>query len=102
MAVLGRRRERERVDPRLGIRNAQAERPAAEQRGELLEAGTQIEDEGDRVVLLRVRQQEVQEKRLPGAGGTEDQRVTDVFMMEAPLVWRVLFGAECRQAVAVA
>ena len=75
---------------------AEPERQVAppEQRGELPVAVPEVEDERRRVVLLRVRYQEVQEEALAAAGRAEDERVSDVLNVDAPMKRRVVFGLE--------
>ena len=63
---------------------------AAEQRRQLPIAVTEVEDDGLRRVLLRVRDQEVQQKALAAAGRAEDERVADVLDVQVEGVRRAV------------
>ena len=95
--VLGRRLQRERVDRDVVLPKTELQVAAAEQRRELPVAVPEIEDDRERVVLLRVRDQEVEQEALAAAGGTEDQRVADVLDVQVEGVRRVMRRLEDRE-----
>ena len=63
--------------------------PPSERR-ELPIAVAEIEDDRQRVVLLRVRDQEVEQEALAAAGGAEDERVADVLDVQIEAVRRLV------------
>ena len=65
---------------------------AAEDRRKRLEAAADIEDEGQRLVLLRVLQQEIAEVRLAAPGHPENQRVGNFAVMQVQKVRRAVVG----------
>src|SRR5579863_8631088 len=64
-----------------------------------MEAGADIEDEGQRCVLLRVLQEEIAEIRFATAGHPENQRVGDLAVMEVEKVGCAVVGFECSQVL---
>ena len=68
----------ERVDGDALLPKAQFQVAAVEQRRQLPVAVPEVEDDGERVVLLRVRDQEVEQEALAAARRAEHQRVADV------------------------
>ena len=60
----------------------------------MLVAAAEVEDERQRVVLLGVRQQEVQQKRFAAAGGAENECMGDVAAVEVEEVGRPALGFE--------
>src|ERR1017187_9596282 len=100
MQGLRRRQQTERVDGELAMCESHPPRAAAEQRGQLFVTPAEIEDHGDGVVLLRMRDDEVEQERLPRAGRALDEGVTDVVMVEVPEIWRLVLGLEDREALA--
>ena len=60
----------------------------------------EIEDDGQRLVLLRVGHQEVEQEALAAAGGAEHQRVPDVLDVEVEGVRRVMRRLEDGQGFA--
>ena len=95
--VLGRRLERERVDRDAVLPQTELQVAPAEERRQLPVAVPEIENDRQRVVLLRVRDQEVQQEALAAAGGAEDQRVPDVLDVQVEGVRRVMRRLEDRQ-----
>ena len=78
MQMLGRRREGERVDGDAVLPEGRLEIAALEQGRQLAVAVPEVEDDRQRVVLLRVGDQEVQQEALAAAGGAQHERVPDV------------------------
>ena len=101
MQVLWRGFQRERVDRQLLMAQAEFEVAAAQQRGELSIAVPEIEDHGQRLVLLRVGDEEVQEKALAAARGAQHQRVPDVLDVQIERVRRVVRRLEDRQRLSL-
>ena len=96
--VLRCRVERERVDCDRMLAQSHLEVAPAEERGELPIAVAEIEDDRQRLVLLGVGHQEVEQEALAAAGGAEDQRVPDVLDVEVEGVRRVMRRLEDRPA----
>ena len=69
----------------------------AEQRRQLAVAVTDVEDDGLRRVLLRVRDQEVQQKALAASGRPKDEGVADVLDVQVEGVRRLVGRLEDRQ-----
>src|SRR5262249_52590649 len=92
--------ERKRVDRVSSTAQAQFEVVPSEQRRQLAVAAAQIEDDGERVVLLRVRREEVDEEALPAAGRPQHEGVSDVFDVEIEGVGRVMWRLEYRERIA--
>src|SRR3954468_6742248 len=67
---------------------------SAKQRRHLAVAVSEVQDDGERVVLLRVRGEEVDEEALPTACRTEDEHVSHVVDMRVQRVRRVVRGLE--------
>ena len=88
--VLGRRLERERVDRDAVLPQTELQIAPAEERRQLPVAVSDVEDDGLRRVLLRVRDQEVQQEALAAAGRAEDERVADVLHVEVEGVRRAV------------
>src|SRR6266576_1757816 len=84
--------EAEGIDREIPMRQADAPHAAAQPGGEFLVAAAQIEDDGDGVVFLDVRQNEIQEERLPRPRGALDKDVAHVVMVEVPEIRRVVLG----------
>src|SRR5438045_2544109 len=76
------------------MRQADAPHAAAQLSRELLVTAAQIEDDGDRVIFLNVRQDEVQQEGLPRPRGALDKDVAHVVMVEVPEIRRVVLGFE--------
>ena len=83
------------------VTQAQREVAAVEERRELPIAVPEIEDDRQRVVLLGVHHQEVQQEALAAAGGAEDERVTDVVHVQIEVVRRLVLGLEDCQGLGV-
>src|SRR5262245_61454579 len=83
--MLRRRLQCKRIDGDPLLAQSQLDVAAVQQRGELPVAVTEIEHDGERVELLSVRDQKVQQETLAAAGGPENEGVTDVLNMEVVL-----------------
>ena len=99
--VLRRRVERERVDAHVLVTQAQRQVAAVEERRELPVAVPEIEDDRQRVVLLGVHHQEVQQEALPAARRAEHERVSDIVDMQVEVVRRLVLGLQDRQGLRV-
>src|SRR5262249_41729013 len=88
--MLGGRLERERIDRVVAAAQADFEVAPSKQRRQLAVAVAKIQDDGERVVLLRMRGQEVDEKAFATTRRAQDERVPDVFDMEIKGVGRVV------------
>ena len=86
--VLGRRLQREGVDRDAVLPQADFEIAPAEERRQLSIAVPDVENHGLRRVLLRVRDEEVQQKALAASGRAENERVTDVLHVQVEGVRR--------------
>ena len=64
---------------------------------EAFKAATEIENEGVRVILLQIRDQEVQQEGLSGAGAAENHGVRDILVVEIEKVRCVVAGFEDRE-----
>ena len=95
--MLRRRLERERVDRDAVLPQAELQVAPAQQRRQLPVAVPEVEDDGQRLVLLRVRHQEVQQEALAAARGAEDQRVADVLHVQVEGVRRLVRRLEHRE-----
>ena len=84
--VLRCRFEREWIDPNVALPETELEIAAFEQRRELSIAVAKVEDDGQRVVLLRVHHQEVQQEALAAAGGAEHEGVADVLHVQIEVI----------------
>ena len=102
MPVLDRGLEAERIDREGAMLQTHAPDAAAEQRRQLLVAASEIEDDRDGVVLLGVRDDEIQQERLAAPRRAEDERVADVVAVQIPEVRRLMIGLEDRQTLAAA
>ncbi len=92
-----RRREAERVDGDARLLEGDAERASAEVPREGVVTAAQIEDQGPRAVALKVRNQEVQQKRLSAARRAKDQRMSDILDVEVQVVRRAVGRIKDRQ-----
>jgi hypothetical protein len=91
------RREGERIDRKaLGFEPSRDVR-SGEKMCEAFKAAAEIENEGVRVILLEIGDQEVQQKGLSGAGAAENHGVRDVLVMEIQKVRSVVAGFEDRE-----
>ena len=66
---------------------------AVEERRELPIAVAEVEDDRQRVVLLGVRHQEVQQEALAAAGRAEHERVPDVVDVQVEVVRRLVLAS---------
>src|SRR5271154_4317934 len=89
--------QRKRIDLEILGLQADAHIRSPEQLCEAFKASTQIEDEGVRSIFLQVRDEEIQEKRFPGAGPAENHGVSHIPVMEVQEVRRVMVGLENRK-----
>ena len=101
MQVLRRRVERKGIDRHVALTKSDLEISALQECRELAIAVPEIEDDGQRIVLLRVRDQEVDEKALAAAGGAEHQRVADILHVQVERVRRVMRRLEDGQRFAL-
>ena len=90
----------ERIDREVAVREADAPGAAAQQRRELVIAPAHIEDRGDRVVLLRMHDEEVHEERLPRPRRPGHQRVPDIVDVQVPEIRRLMGGLKDREILA--
>src|SRR5713226_8441022 len=90
MHVLRGRVERKGVNRHVALTKSDLEVSTLQECGELAIAVPEIEDDGQRVVLLRVRDQEVDEEALAAPGGPKDQRMTHVLHVQVERVRRVV------------
>ena len=58
---------------------------------------TEIQHDRERVILLRIRDQKVQEEALAAAGGAEHESVADVLDVQVICEWRLVWRLESRQ-----
>ena len=82
MQVLGCRFQRKRIDGDVALPQTDLEIAPAKECRQLAIAVADIEDDGQRVVLLRVRDQEVEQKALAAAGRAQHERVPDVLNVQ--------------------
>ena len=92
-------RQRERIDGEVARLLAGVQVRAAEDRRKRLEAAADIEDEGQRRVLLRILQQKIRQIRLPTTRHPEDQRVGNLAVMQVQKVRRAVVGFEHGQVL---
>ena len=78
----GRRVQVERIDGDALLPKAELQVAALEQRGQLAVAVPEVEHDGERVVLLQVRDEEVQQEALAAARRAQHQRVPHVVDMQ--------------------
>jgi hypothetical protein len=74
---------------------------AAKQCGELSIAVPEIKDHGERLVLLRVRNDEVQQKTLAAAGRTQYERMPNVLDVKIERIRCVVRRLEDRQSLSL-
>src|SRR5581483_2787478 len=101
MEMLLRRAEGKRVDRERLLLDADGEIATAKEPGEALVPTTEVEDHGERLVLLCVGQQEVQKERLPASGGPEEKRMRHVLVVKVQVVRRPVLGLEDGQVLAI-
>src|SRR5438067_646020 len=97
MQMFWRRLEGKWIDSNVGIPKAHFQIAPLQQRRELPIAVTQIQDHGQRVVLLGVRRQEVDEEALAAAGRAQHERMADVLHVQVERVRRVMRRFEDRE-----
>ena len=90
MEVLRRRWQGERIDGDVGVTKPDLEIAAPEQRREFSVAMTQIEDDRERVVLLSMGHEEVDEEALPSARGAQHQRLADILGVQVERIRDVM------------
>ena len=101
MQILGGGLQGERIDLDAAVPQSQLEIAAVEERCELPIAVPEIEDDRQRVVLLCVHHQKVEQEALAAAGGAEDERVTDVVHVQIEVVGRLMLRLEDCQRLGV-
>src|SRR5579885_2951267 len=74
---------------------------AAEHLGQCLIAAAEIKNVGQRPVLLKMRQQETQQKALAAAGRPEDGGMRDVLVVQVEEIKRVMVGLQEREVLIV-
>src|SRR5208282_2087622 len=92
-------RQREGVDGEVPRFLTHIEIRALEYRRKRLEAAADIEDEGQRLVLLRVLQQKDAQIRLATTAHPENQGVGNIAGMQVEIVWRAVVGFEHSQVL---
>ena len=97
MKVLRRRLEDEWVDREVALSKPDFQVAAFQQRREFSVAVPEIEDDRQRLVLLRVGDEEVQEEALAAAGRAEHKRMADILDMEIEGVRRLMARFKDRQ-----
>src|SRR5882724_2763085 len=95
--IFFRRRERKRIDLEILGFQANADIRSAEKLCEAFKAPAQIENERVGFVFLKIRDEEVEEKRFPGARPAQDHAMSDIAIMEVKKIRRVVIGFEHRQ-----
>src|SRR5262249_29247292 len=98
--ILRRWVEGERVDCDIALPQSQFDVAAVEERRDFSVAVSQIEDDRQRLVLLSVGDEEIQQKAFAAAGRTEHQRMTDVIDMQIEEVRRLVARLEDGQGFA--
>src|SRR4051812_17922086 len=98
--MLRRRLEREGIDRVVAGTETHFEVAASKQSRELAVAVAEVEDDRERVVLLRVRRDEIGQEALPAAGRTQNERVSHVLHVQVERVCRVMRGLEYRECLA--
>src|SRR5580658_10413765 len=88
MQVLFGRRQRKRIDREPVLLQSYRKISAAEELCEIFVAAAQVKDIGPRIVLLRMRKQKIEQKALAAAGGSENDRVGDIAVMQIQKVGR--------------
>src|SRR3954454_18399140 len=98
--MLRRRLEGERIDRVVTTMETEFEVASAKQRRHLAVAVPQVQDDGERVVLLRVRGEEVDQEALPAARRTQNEHVPYVVDVRVERVRRVVRSLEHRERLA--
>lgn len=98
--MLGRRIEGERVDRHVAVSKPDFQIASFQERGELPVAVPQIKNDGERVVLLRVRDAEIHEETLAASRRTQHDGMADVLDVQVEGVGRVMRSLKDRQRVA--
>src|SRR5262249_37362235 len=99
--MAGRRLKRKGMD-RVVVTAAEADFKitAPKQSRQLAVAVPEIQDDRERVVLLRMGREEIDQEALPAAGRTEDERVPHVLDVQIERIRRVVRGLEYRECLA--
>src|SRR5207249_11876697 len=95
--VLGRWPQAEGVDRERPLLEADWQIGAAKEQGDVFVAAAKVKDAGDRLVLLQVCQEEIQQKTFAAARRAEDGGVSDVLVVEIEKVRRADLCFEDRQ-----
>ncbi len=88
--VLWRRLERERIDRQAVLAEPELEIAPVEERGQLPVAVAEIEDDRERVVLLRMHRQEVEQEALAAPGRAEHEGVANVLDVQMEMIGGVV------------
>src|ERR1035437_4845192 len=99
LQVFFRLQQRERIDGEVACLLAGIEVRAAENRCERFKAAADVEDEGQRGVLLRVLQHKIAEVRFAAAGHAENQRMGDLGVVQIQKVGCAVVGFEQGQVL---
>ena len=94
-----RERQTERVDRKSASLDSDRQIAAFEEPGQALVAAAQVEDERARLVLLKVRQQEVEEETLPAARGSENEGMRVVLVVEVEKIGSARLALKDRQVL---
>ena len=97
--ILGCGVERKRVDGHVRLTETDFKVLASQQRGELSVAMPKVQDDGDGVVLLCVRDEKVQQKALATPGRPQHQRMTDILDVQVERVRGMVRRLEDRQRI---
>src|ERR1700704_6943473 len=92
--------EREGIDRVVAGTETDLEVASSEQRRQLAIAVAEIKYDRERVVLLRVRRQEIGQEAFSAAGCTQNERVPHVLHVQVERVRRVMRGLEYRECLA--
>src|SRR5215813_9014187 len=82
MQILGGGRERERIDREWAFFNAYRKISAVKEPGQIFVAGAQVKDVRERRVLLKMRQEKIQQEALSAAARAKDGRVGNILIMQ--------------------
>src|ERR1700704_1067134 len=92
--------EREGIDRVVAGTETDLEVASSEQRRQLAIAVAEIKYDRERVVLLRVRRQEIGQEAFSATGYTQNERVPHVLHVQVERVRRVMRGLEYRECLA--
>ena len=89
--------QRERIDLEIFGFQANANIRAAKELREAFEASAQIEDEGVRIVFLKIGDEEIEQETFAGAGSPKNHGVGHIAVVEIQVVRRVVIGLQDRE-----